>query len=122
MPDIATDIRIAVDSGKVAIGANSVIGSMHQNKAKLVVVAIRGNKTATSDIQHLSNVTGIEVIKFEGDSMQLGAVCGKPYSVSTIAVMDSGNSHILENYKEYGKKEAKAKPKAEEAEEAKETE
>ncbi|MCL4411212.1 50S ribosomal protein L30e, partial [Candidatus Marsarchaeota archaeon] len=30
-----------------------------------------------------------------GNPIELGAVCGKPYSVSTLAIIEAGNSNIL---------------------------
>lgn len=115
MADLASDIRIAVDSGKVAMGMNSVMSSIHSNKAKLIVMAKRGEKSSGYDILHLSNVTKTDVVVFEGDSVELGAICGKPFSISALAIVEAGNSHILENYKNYGKEELK--PKKEEPEE-----
>ncbi len=105
MADLAGDIRIALESGKVEIGINSVMSSMHHNTAKLVVMARGGKASFIEDIKHLSTVTGIEVTVFEGNSMELGALCGKPYSISSLAILEPGNSHILENYKNYGKEE-----------------
>jgi large subunit ribosomal protein L30e len=38
-------------------------------------------------------------MKFEGSSIELGAVCGKPFSVNSLAVIEAGESKILnENY------------------------
>ena len=39
MVELNNGIRLAVDSGKVAIGANKVVDSIKANEAKLVVVA-----------------------------------------------------------------------------------
>ena len=39
MSDLARDIRLAVDTGKVAIGSKEVQGSVERNSAKLVIVA-----------------------------------------------------------------------------------
>jgi large subunit ribosomal protein L30e len=35
------------------------------------------------------------VFRFEGNNMELGALCGKPFSVSALAVIDKGTSNIL---------------------------
>jgi large subunit ribosomal protein L30e len=99
MADLARDIRLAVDTGKVALGYREVVKSISGSEAKAVVVASKGKKSMIEDIMHMCNVAGIRVIKFDEGSMELGIICGKPYSVNAIAIIDQGNSNILnENY------------------------
>lgn len=96
MANIANDIRLAVDSGETALGINSVIGSIKDNTAKLVVVASKSKRDTLQDIEHMAKISNIKVITFEGTSMELGAVCGKPFSVSALSIIEQGNSRILE--------------------------
>lgn len=99
MANLASDIRLAVDSGEVAIGINSVMESMASGKAKLVIASSKNKPGALSDIEHIAKLAEVKVIVFDGDPIQLGTVCGKPYSVSAISIIDQGNSNILdENY------------------------
>jgi large subunit ribosomal protein L30e len=99
MADITKDIRLAVDSGKAALGMNSVVGSIKDNTAKLVIVASKSKKETLQDIEHVARISDIKVITFEGTSMELGAVCGKPFSVSAVSIIEQGNSKILEENK-----------------------
>ncbi|MGC8495682.1 MAG: 50S ribosomal protein L30e [Candidatus Micrarchaeia archaeon] len=96
MVELNNGIRLAVDSGKVAIGANKVVDSIKANEAKLVVVAKKGDKVIIEDITHMAKISDIKVVEFDGDSMQLGAVCGKPFSVSALSIIEQGNSSILD--------------------------
>jgi large subunit ribosomal protein L30e len=96
MADLANNIRLAVDSGKVAMGLNNVMDSIKKNDAKLIVVASKNREDILNDIQHLSKVSNIKTVMFEGNSIELGAVCGKPYSISALSVIEQGNSKILE--------------------------
>ena len=96
MADLANNIRLAVDSGKVAMGVNKVMDSIRKNDAKLVVVATKNRQDILEDLQHLSKISNIKTVMFEGNSMELGAVCGKPYSVSALSVIEEGHSKILE--------------------------
>ncbi|MGC8586797.1 MAG: 50S ribosomal protein L30e [Candidatus Micrarchaeia archaeon] len=99
MADLGRDIRLAVDTGKVAIGAKEAAKAINADSAKLVIVASRGMKEAVADMLHTCKVAGVKVIKFEGSAMELGATCGKPYSINAMAVLEPGNSNILsENY------------------------
>jgi large subunit ribosomal protein L30e len=116
------DIRLAVDSGDVALGARQVIRSIESNSAKLVVIA-SGNKADTiNDIKYITGISGIKLEVFTGNSMELGSVCGKPYSVSVLAVIDPGNSNILNAPENNTSISAKSKEEAEEEEEEEEAE
>ena len=99
MADLAGDIRLAVDTGKVAIGYREVAKSISNSEAKAVVIAAKGKKDIIDDIVHMCNIAGIKIIKFNENSLELGTICGKPYSVNALAIIDQGNSNILnENY------------------------
>lgn len=95
MADLSNDIRLAVDSGKVALGVNGVSRSILAKDAKLIVIASKNKSGRIGDMMHLAKLSSIKVHMFEGTSMDLGVVCGKPYSVSVLSVIDSGNSKIL---------------------------
>jgi len=99
MADLSSNIRLAVDSGKVAFGAREVIGTIKSDTAKLIIISKKGQKAYSEDIQHMAQIAAIKVIEFEGNPMELGAVCGKPFSVSALSVIDPGNSSILEGIK-----------------------
>jgi large subunit ribosomal protein L30e len=99
MADLASDIRLAVDSGEVALGVKEVSDSIKRNKAQLVVAASKGRLDMLQDVQHVSKVAEVRLLMFEGDSMALGRICGKPYSVSVLSIINPGNSKILEEAK-----------------------
>jgi len=95
MADLAGDIRLAVDTGKVAIGYREVAKSISNSEAKAVVIAAKGKKDIIDDIVHMCNIAGIKIIKFNENSLELGTICGKPYSVNALAIIDQGSSNIL---------------------------
>jgi len=96
MADLSTNIRLAVDSGEVALGVNKVMDSIKGNSAKLVVAASTNKREILEDMRHITKVASVKLVMFDGNSMELGAVCGKPYSVSVLSVISEGNSKILE--------------------------
>lgn len=95
MADLSNDIRLAVDSGKAAFGINEASEAILSNKAKMVIVASRNKGDRLSDIQHLAKISNIRVQVFDGTPMALGVVCGKPFSVSVLSIIDAGNSKLL---------------------------
>ena len=91
-----SDLRMAVDSGEVVLGIEETTRAINISKAKLVIVSGTGNEGTVSDLAHLCGIAGIKLVRFAGNSMELGAVCGKSYSVSSLAVIEAGHSKILE--------------------------
>lgn len=100
MADLSTNIRLAVDSGKVALGINKAMDSLKQNSSKLLIAASKGKSADLQDIMHVAKISGVKLVLFEGNSMELGAICGKPFSVSVLSIIEPGNSKILEETEE----------------------
>ena len=67
--------------------------------AKLLVVASKNRGDNVQDIAHMAKISNIRVVMFDGTSMELGALCGKPFSVSAVSIIEQGNSKILEDTK-----------------------
>lgn len=93
--DIGNDIRLAVDTGKVTLGNKEVVRAISKSTALAVVIAAKGKKEIVEDITHLCSVSQTKLLKFSGNSLELGALCGKPYSVNALAILDAGSSNIL---------------------------
>lgn len=95
MSDLTKDLRLAIDTGEVSFGNKTVMRAISGDKAKMVVVASKGKKEIVDDLAHVCNVAGVKLVKFKGNSLELGAACGRPYSVNSLAVINEGNSGIL---------------------------
>ncbi len=95
MSDLTNDLRLAIDTGVVSFGHRSVTRSISSNSATAVVVAVKGKREIIEDITHMCTIAGIRLIRFKGNSMELGSACGKPYSVNSLAILEAGNSNIL---------------------------
>jgi len=87
--DEAMAVRQAVDTGDVSIGARSTEKALKRKTAKMIVVS-----TNCPDYPWMKDVN-VRVHKFKGNSLDLGAACGKPYSISVIAIVNPGESSIL---------------------------
>ena len=94
LADLSNDIRLAVETGKVSLGYREVLKAVATDSAKVVVVALKGKKSISDDINHACKIAGIRLVNFNGSSLELGTVCGKPYSVNGLAVIEPGNSNI----------------------------
>jgi large subunit ribosomal protein L30e len=89
--DFNASLRKAVKTGTVFLGQNKTRECIEEGKAKLVVVA----KNSPESVKTLVNETDIPVFVYDGSSVQLGKACGRPYVVSTLAVVEPGESDIL---------------------------
>lgn len=94
--NIERAIRKVVDTGEVILGAKESIASVMDKKAMLVLVAENCPKDLKDDLDHYANISNIYVYNFPGSSMEMGAVCGKPYVTSMLSVIEVGDSDILE--------------------------
>jgi large subunit ribosomal protein L30e len=86
--NIERDLKIAINTGKVLFGSKEAEKSVKNKKAKMVVLASNcSNET-------LENQTVAKVLEFPGDNVALGALCGKPFSISVVTIIDAGESGI----------------------------
>ena len=89
--DFNASLRKAVKTGTVLLGQNKTQESIEEGKAKLIVVA----RNSPESVKNLVNEIDIPVYVYEGSSVQLGKACGMPYVVSALAVIEPGESDIL---------------------------
>ncbi len=95
MSDLNNDLRLVIDTGKYTLGNREVVRSITESTAKAIVLASKGKKSIVEDILHMCKVADIRVISYNGNSIELGALCGKPYAVNVLAINEPGNSNIL---------------------------
>jgi large subunit ribosomal protein L30e len=89
-------IASAVSTGKCFLGAKSSIDAIKNGEAKLVVVAANCPRNEYEDIQRYAQLSGIKIREFNGTSWDLGEVIGRPHMVAVIAILEPGDSKILE--------------------------
>lgn len=94
--DVDRGIRVAVDTGDVTLGSEKSIQSLKLGKGQLVVVAQNSPNEILEDVEYYSKLSEIPVHTFQGTSVELGFVCGKPFTVATLVINDPGDSTILE--------------------------
>ncbi len=89
--DVEKALRKAMKTGKVFLGSKRTIKALKNGEAKLVIVAANCPEEVRLKIQSFD----VPVVEFKGNNMELGAVCGKPFSVAALAIADAGESEIL---------------------------
>ena len=94
--DVDRGIRVAVDTGTVTLGSDKSVQALKLGKGKLVIIASNCPEETREDVMYYSNLSDIPVYTYEGSSVELGSVCGKPFTVATLIIRDPGDSTILE--------------------------
>jgi large subunit ribosomal protein L30e len=90
--DFNASLRRAIKTGNVILGQHNTQKSIKEGKAKIVVIARNCPEKFRTQLKSNQNLF---VHTFEGSSVALGKACGKPFMVSTLAVVDPGESDIL---------------------------
>ncbi len=81
-----------IRTGDVKIGANSTIDAVAKGEAKMVVVA----DNCPAEVKEKLETTNVPIYVYPGTSVDLGrTACGKPFTISALAVLDAGESDIL---------------------------
>jgi len=93
--DINKAIRMAIDTGDIAFGSKAALHFSRAAGAKLILVAANCPLRTRKSIEHYASLSGVRVAKFPGTSLELGSVCGRPYPISALTVIEAGDSEIL---------------------------
>jgi large subunit ribosomal protein L30e len=89
MIDMGRALKSAISTGKVEFGVGQAEKAARSDKAQMIIIA----RNCPSD--YLKGDLKVKVHVYEGNNMELGALCGKPFSVAALAVIDKGSSNIL---------------------------
>ncbi len=93
--DVNKQIRMAVKTGKVDFGGKTTLASTAQARAKLVILADNCAREERESIIYNAELSEVPVYVFQGSSLDLGALCEKPFPVSALAVREPGDSEVL---------------------------
>jgi large subunit ribosomal protein L30e len=84
--DLEKMIKAKVKDGKVLIGFRSVIKTLKSKKLSKVIYAKNLPEDKVSLLRHNAKLAGTETQEYPKDGMELGLICGKPFSVGVIGI------------------------------------
>ena len=96
MKGLKERISLAVKTGKVVLGSKKVIYHLLMSNPKLIILSENCNREIRDRIKYYSKLSGVPCKTIIETSIELGSMCGNPFSVSTLAIIDQGDSDILE--------------------------
>ncbi len=85
MIEARKDLKNALEKGKIIIGVNESIRAVGAGKAKAVVYAANCPSDIREQVKNAAKDGKADVEQFDGNSVELGTFCGKPFAVLVLA-------------------------------------
>lgn len=89
--DIKRALKNANETGTLTIGFRETLKELKKGKVKLIIVA---SNCPEEDVKVLKGYK-VPLYRFSEGNLDLGAATGKPFSISTLGVINAGKSDIL---------------------------
>lgn len=83
---IGKQIKDAIKNDKLIIGSRTVLKNLKNETLESVVYASNCPEELMKDLNHYSKVSGIKLEEFNGNSVQLGELCSKPFRILIIGM------------------------------------
>lgn len=93
--DIQKAIRMCIDTGKFSLGLSGTKKKTLNGEGKLILISSNLAAEDRADLLKYSQISKIVVLDVDADSRELGSLCGKPFPVSAMMIMDAGDSPIM---------------------------
>lgn len=94
--DATKEIRRAVDTGTVVFGSKESEKSLKNGSTKLIIIAANAPRLAREKLVSFAEAGKTPHFVFSGTGLELGSVCGKPFTISAMAIEGEGKSRVLE--------------------------
>jgi large subunit ribosomal protein L30e len=96
LSDVNRELKKVVNSGKMVIGTKEAVKAVRKNDAKIVIHASNCPEKVKERFNDVENADDdITVYEYPANSFELGLACGKPYSIASLCITDTGESEIL---------------------------
>jgi len=98
--DASKEIRRAVDTGKVIFGTKNSEKSLKNGTGMLIIIANNAPKLMKEKLVSFAEIGKTPHFMYEGTGLELGSVCGKPFTISVMVIQDKGKSKVLDIVKQ----------------------
>ncbi len=92
--DMVKELKVAIKTGKVETGYRVALKLLSKKDVKALVLASNAPEDVSSKVRSAAGEE-IPVYNFPGSSLELGGLCGKPFPVSTVSIIEPGESSII---------------------------
>ncbi|RLJ05365.1 MAG: 50S ribosomal protein L30e [Candidatus Aenigmatarchaeota archaeon] len=80
------EIKEALKENKLIIGTRRVMKFLKNKKLRMIFYASNCPENVKKDLEYYSKISDTAVKSFEGNSKQLGELCGKPFTILMVGV------------------------------------
>lgn len=91
--DVLRELKEASSTGGLIFGQKQSKSSCADGKAKLIIFSMNCPEEYVTELT--TEHSGVTMYRVNVVNRELGAVCGKPFPVSAIAVLDAGRSKLF---------------------------
>jgi len=99
LSDVNRELQKVISSGKVLIGSKETIKTLRRRgkRAKIAIHASNCPEAIKEELKEIGKKKNKELAIYEypANSLELGLTCGKPYSIASLCIVDTGESEIL---------------------------
>lgn len=99
MVELIKELPLLFKTGKVVYGYKEVLDSIYHRKVLGVILASKIPEEIFKKVSYYCKLSNIPLYIFNGTSKELGELCGKKFMISSIAILNPGESSILEIFK-----------------------
>ena len=91
--DLSRQLKNAIATGNLLFGHRQATVACSYGNAKMVIVAANCTEGYTTELRAAHPEVSMHRSRMV--NRELGIACGKPFSVSTITVLDAGDSDLM---------------------------
>ncbi|MGB0164243.1 MAG: 50S ribosomal protein L30e [Candidatus Thalassarchaeaceae archaeon] len=91
--DISRQIKQGISTGKLVFGQRETLAACARGDARLVLIA--ANCPEEHVVKMSSSHPNIPVHRLNMVNRELGSACAKPFSISSVCVIDAGQSDLM---------------------------
>jgi len=87
--DLTEIIKTKTKENKIILGYKTVMKLIKNSNPELIIVANNFPDDKRKIIEHNTKIAKVELKEYPNDSVNLGLVCGKPFTVGVLAIKRS---------------------------------
>jgi len=95
MINIDKGVETAVRTGKVSFGLKTALQNSKSGRGKLIILASNCPSQVRKTIEYNSKLSNMPILIYNGSSMDLAGICGKPFVVSALCIREQGDSDLF---------------------------
>jgi large subunit ribosomal protein L30e len=97
LSDVNRELQKVLNNGKVLIGSKETRKAFMRNEAKIIIHASNCPEKIKRVFEDAETEENGErtIYEYPANSLELGLACGKPYSIASLCIADTGDSEIL---------------------------